>query len=174
MRTRPGFADSFADSNEAELAQLAAQLFRHGGGARRGGLKIARRVGGGKIAPSLKRAKRPRRGQNHFAVEHQGTASDPVLVAVGSYVADALTAGDLAADHPVERPAVDELGRALRHHAGAMDMFRLFTAPALLFELLLDPFLKVPNRSGADAQLDQMQCHTDRLSFPTASITMIH
>src|SRR4029077_11882938 len=123
--------------------QLPAQLLRHGGGARRRLVEVAR--GGLRVegAPAPGSAERARRHQHHFGIEHDAAAADTVLVAKRPDGADALPAHDLAADHPIERTAVGEFVGALGHHAGAVDVLGLFAALALVLELLLDPVLEV-------------------------------
>ena len=58
----------------------------------------------------------------------------PSLSRNGRTVADALAAGDLAANDPIERAAVGQFVGPLRHHAGAVDVFGLFAAFALVLE----------------------------------------
>src|SRR6185437_10292542 len=114
-------------SHEAEVAQFAPQLLRHGRARSAPGLvEVRRRVLGGEVAPTLEGAKRPRIDRHHFRLEHDAATPDAVLVPIRAQVADALAAGNLAAYHPIERASVGELGRPLRHHAGAVNMLRLF------------------------------------------------
>ncbi len=65
----------------------------------------------------------------------------------------ALAALHAALDDPVERAAVDKLGRTLRDHAGGMPVLdRLAGCPALV-EPHGDPFFQVLDAVAADAEL---------------------
>src|SRR5262249_15277888 len=107
-------------SEQAELAQLAAQAFRHVPEAGRGAIEIARRVLRLEIAPALERPERSRLDQHELGLEHQVAAADPLLVDERAYVQEPLSAQDLAANDPIERAAVGELLGALGHHPGAV------------------------------------------------------
>src|SRR5262249_32927381 len=89
--------------------------------------------------------------------EHQVALSDATLVDIGTHSEKQLPAGDLAADHPVERAAVGKLIGPLGNHAGAVQMLGLLAAG--LSALLADPGFQILDRVTADAKLDQMQCH---------------
>ncbi len=102
-----------------------------------------------------------------------GRSGPRLLVAERPDREDALPAGDLAADHPIQRAAVDQLVRALRHHARAVDVLGLFAALSFLLELLPDPVFEVANGIGADAELDEMKGHAGTLASPPRSITII-
>src|SRR5580704_2569059 len=162
---RQGCGTAPTRSHQAEFAQLAAQLLGHRRCARCRLVKVARGVLHVEVAPALEGAERARRHQHDFGIEHDTAAPDAVLVAKRPDGADALAAHDLAADHPIERAAVGELVGALGHHAGAMDMLRLFAAFALVLELLLDPVLEIANRIGANAELDKIESHCSTLSL---------
>src|SRR6185437_14966231 len=111
--------------------------------------------------------------QYQFAVEHDATAADAVFVGERADVENALAAGDLAADHPIERAAVAELLGALGHHAGGVDVLGLEAAFLFLFELLLDPVFEIRDRVVADAQLDEMKRHY-RFVHPSVSDFCLH
>ena len=73
---------------------------------------------------------------------------------------------DLAADHPVDRAAVENLLGALGHHARGVDVLGLLDAALLLLvQLRADPVLEVLDRVGADAELDEMKRHVSSHSF---------
>src|SRR5262249_39240055 len=59
----------------------------------------------------------------------------------------------------VERAAVRQLRRALRHHPRRVDVLGLLVSPLLLFQFLFDPVLKIRNRIAANTKFDQMQRH---------------
>src|SRR5215510_9554813 len=83
--------------------------------------------------------------------------ADTALVDIGTHRDEPLPAGHLAADHPVERAAVDEFLGALGDHAGAMQVLGLLAAGAPA--LLADPSLQILDRVTAHAELDEMQRH---------------
>ena len=85
------------------------------------------------------------------------TLADPFAVDKGPHGQQPLPAHHLAADHPIERAAVGEFGRALWHHAGGVDVLAGLAAGAAA--LLPDPILEVLDRVAADAELDEMKGH---------------
>src|SRR6478735_3821579 len=105
----PGCRSAGSGSHQAELAQLPPQLLRHRCRAGRRFSKIAGRVLCREVAPALEGTKRARRNQDHLRIKHQAAPSNAVLVAEWPHGADALTAGDLAADHPEQRTAISQL-----------------------------------------------------------------
>src|SRR5262249_31913664 len=86
---------------------------------------------------------------------------DAFLVDERTHVEQALPAGNLAADHPVERAAVDQLIGALGHHAGAMHVLAGKAALLAVLEPLADPLLEVLDRVATDAKLDEIEGHDD-------------
>ena len=94
-------------------------VLRHGGSALgrpcRG--RAARRSPPGSASPG-RRDKAAARPESTLGSSTNAATADAVLVAERPHVANALPAHDLAADHPIERAAVDEFGGAFRHHAG--------------------------------------------------------
>src|SRR6516164_11184827 len=102
---------------------------------------------------------RPRLDQNHFGIEDDAATPDAKLIDEGTDRAHPLATHDFAANDPVQRAAIDQLRRALGHHAGAMNVLGLLTVLALGLELFLDPALKLANGIAADAKLDQIHGH---------------
>src|SRR5262245_47085147 len=90
--------------------------------------------------------------------------ANAALVDIGAHRDESLPAGYLAADHPVERAAVDQLVGALGDHAGTMQVLGLFTAGAPA--LLADPVLQILDRVTTHAELDEMQCHCGSVCLP--------
>src|SRR3954463_12602676 len=70
----------YSDLQQAQVAQFAAQVLRHAGGAGRGAVEVARRLLGGESAPAREGAERSRLHQHQLAVEHKAASSDAVLV----------------------------------------------------------------------------------------------
>ena len=154
-------------SQEAELAQLAAQRLRHVPGARRGAIEIARRVLVREIAPALECPPRPRLDQDDPRLQDQMAAPDPFLVDEGPHFDQALTAHDLAPNHPVER-AVAQLVGALGDHSRPMQMLAREPALLALLEPLANPILEITDRVAADTEFNEMKCH-DGYCEPVAS-----
>src|SRR5665213_822616 len=152
-------------SEQSQLAQFAPHLFRHLGSAGGRARQIARRLFVYEIAPALKGRARARLDQNALAIEHDLTAPDTVFACGGSDIENTFAAGYLAADHPEQRAAIDQLLGALGQHARGVDVFGLLTAFLFLFELERNPFLEIGDRVTADAKLDKMKGH---YSFPAA------
>ena len=100
---------------QPQFAQFAPHGLGHARRAGRGAGEIARRILLFQIAPALEGRAWPRLDQHQFAVEHHAATADPVLVGEGADIEDFLPAGDLPADHPIERAA----GRELRRPAWA-------------------------------------------------------
>ena len=96
---------------QPQFPQFAPHGFRHFGSAGRGARQIARRFFRLKITPALECRAWSRLNQHDFAVEHDAAAADAVFVGERADVEDSLAASDLAADHPIERPAVCEFRR---------------------------------------------------------------
>src|ERR1700730_7911913 len=150
-------------SHQTELAKLPAHLFRHQGRALCHLIQIARSVLRGEVAPALKGTVGPWCNEDYFGIEHQRAASDALFVNEGPHRKDALAAHDFAADHPIERAAVDKFVRALGHHARGVDALRLFAVLPFLLELFLDPVLEIADRVTTDAELDEMEWHASIL-----------
>src|ERR1051325_7768975 len=91
--------------------------------AGRGAVEVWRSLMGDQVAPALEGAVRARLHQLDLAVEHDAAAADAILVPERLDAQDALAAKHLAADHPEQRPAVEQLVDPLRDHAGAMEAF---------------------------------------------------
>src|SRR5580700_10121942 len=142
---------------QPHVAQFAAHRFGHVLGAGGSAVEVAWRVGGREVAPALERAVGPRLHQHRLAIEHDVAAADAGLVDERADVEDALPAHDLAADHPVERAADDDLVGTLGHHAGGVVALALARARLARRELLLDPVLQVLDGIAADTELDEMQ-----------------
>src|SRR6185312_12636677 len=114
--------------------------------------------------PALKRPHRPRRDRDHGPVEPDLAAADPVLVHERLEAEDALAGGDLPLDDPVERTAVEDLGRAFGRHPGDVDVPRRRAAALRLRHPFLYPFAQVAKRIRADAELDEVQGHGPSLA----------
>ena len=113
------------------------------------------------VTPALKGTEWTRLDQHHFRLEHQAAAADALLVDERTDAREALTAHDLAADHPVERAAVGEFVGALGHHPRRVDVLGLLPALLLVLDALADPALQLLDRVAADAKLDEMKGHAD-------------
>src|SRR6516165_11900737 len=146
-------------SQQTELAQLPPQRFRHMPGARRRTIEIAWCVRRLEIAPALERAPWARLDQYHLGAEHHSAAANALLVHERADGPDGLATHDLAADHPIERAAVGELGRPLGNHPGRVQVLARLAPLLTLFEPHADPVLEVLDRVAADAKLDEMQRH---------------
>src|SRR3984957_635126 len=146
-------------SQQAEIAQLPPQRFGHHLGSGRGAIEVARRVLRGQVAPTLEGAPGARLDQGQLRFERQAAATDALLVAEGTHREDPLPARDLAADDPIERAAIRELGGALGNHAGRMQMLAAEAAPLALLEPRANPVLQILHRVAADAEFDEMKRH---------------
>src|SRR5690349_8853094 len=94
------------NSQQPQLAQLAAQALGHFGGTGRGAVEVLGRVFHREITPTLEGTIRARFGEHQFAVEHDATTADAVLIDERPHGHDALAAQHFPADHPKERAAV--------------------------------------------------------------------
>jgi len=155
---------------QPQAPQLASQIFRHVAGTWCGAVEVTRGVARDEIAPPLERAVRPRLDRHGLAIKHDVAAADALFVDEWADVEDPLPAHDLSANHPIERAAVEDLGRALRRHAGGMVTLAPARAGlpgglAARLELFVDPVLKVADGIAADAKFDEMQ----HLATPGAS-----
>jgi hypothetical protein len=142
---------------QAEITQLATQPFRHVARARRNVIEIARRIGSRKIAPALEGSPRSRLDQRELRLKQHAAATHAVLVDERNDIEDALAADHLTADHPIERAARHQLGSALGHHAGGVDVLARQAAALALLEPLPDPGLEILNAVTPHAELDEMQ-----------------
>ena len=87
-----------------------------------------------------------------FEFEDELAAVDALGVGERADVEQRLARGDLAADYPVKRAAVQKLGGAFRHHARRVEALRLLAALAHAGEALGDPRFEIADRIGADAE----------------------
>src|ERR1043165_1589633 len=127
--------------------------------AGRGAVEIRRGLVGDQVAPPLEGPVRARLNQLDLAVEHDAAAADAILVPEWLDAQNALAAKHLAADHPKERAAVEQLIHPFRDHTGAMKAFPRLAGFLFLRVLFFDPVLQVLDGIATDAQLDEMQGH---------------
>ena len=125
-----------------------------GGGA---GGQVARRVLRPQVAPALEGAARLRQRAHQPRVEPDRAAGDAVGAEARLEAEQPLAGEHAAADHPVERAAVDELGLALRPHPGDVEGEGRRAGGARLGEARGLPLGEVLDRVAADAELEKVQ-----------------
>ena len=111
------------------------------------------------VTPALEGPVRPRADRHDPRIEDEMATADPLPVNEGSHGEEALAAGELAANHPIERAAFHEFGMALGRHAGGVDVLVGLGGARQAATLLDDPVLEVLDRVAADAQLEKMEAH---------------
>ena len=121
--TAPGRDHSGSD--QSQLGEVLAQLRRHGGDAGGG---VATQILGGlvlrQVAPALERAPRHRAHGHQLVLEDQRAAGRAVLLGPFRDVEQGLTHLHDALDHPVERPARQQLVAPLGRLEGAVEQLR--------------------------------------------------
>ena len=98
-------------------------------------------------------------------------ARNALLVDERPNVDQPLAHRDIPLDHPIERPAVENIVAALGHHARRV--LELGLLPALLErrQTLLLPIAQILDGIAADAEFDQMKCQ--RRDPYSSNLTMI-
>src|SRR5205814_267482 len=107
---------------QPQIRQIAPERGRQLAKASPGIAEVARSLFCFQIAPTLKCAPWLPLGRDRLRLEHQPAALDALLVAERPNVEDALPDLHVAADHPVERAAIDQLLRSLGCHPGDVAM----------------------------------------------------
>jgi hypothetical protein len=86
------------------------------------------------------------------------TARHAFLVDERANVDEALAHGNRTLDHPIERPAVEQLLAAFGHHTRRVLELALLAALFQRGQMVLLPGAKILDRIRADAELDEMKC----------------
>ena len=98
--------------------------------------------------------------RHQLGVEYDATARYAVILDVKPEINDALAHQDDALDHPIERSAVEHLLATARRLQSAMAVLRRLAGALEALQLLCLPVFELLHRVAADAQLDEMDGHS--------------